>query len=50
MYWRGVTAPFAAHLVFYRLLGEQLSIERVMHGARDLPRRLMELPESESAT
>lgn len=37
--------PFGKHLIFYQT-GNQLSIERVMHGARDLPRRLLEDPES----
>lgn len=35
--------PFDKHLLFYQA-GEQLSIERIMHGARDLPRRLLEEP------
>jgi toxin ParE1/3/4 len=35
--------PFEKHLIFYQV-GSQLSIERVMHGARDLPRRLAEDP------
>lgn len=35
--------PFDKHLVFYQA-GDELSIERVMHGSRDLPRRLIELP------
>ncbi len=33
---------FAVHLIFYRSGASTLSIERVMHGARDLPRRLLE--------
>lgn len=37
--------PFDKHLIFYQA-GERLSIERIMHGARDLPRRLLEDPES----
>jgi toxin ParE1/3/4 len=44
MRWRAVAAPFSAHLVFYRELGDEVSIERVMHGARDLPQRLIEPP------
>ncbi len=36
--------PFSKHLLFYQA-GSHLSIERVMHGARDLPRRLLEDPE-----
>ena len=35
---------FGVHLVFYRSVGGVLSIERVMHGARDLPRQLLEPP------
>jgi plasmid stabilization system protein ParE len=34
--------PFEAHVVFYKAAGKRLSIERVMHGARGLPRRLIE--------
>ena len=37
---------FSAHLVFYRWSGDIVSIERVMHGARDLERRLAEPPEN----
>ena len=33
--------PFDKHLIFYQA-GDQLSIERVMHGARDLPLQLLE--------
>ena len=36
--------PFHKHILFYRSAGNVLSIERVMHGARNLPRRLMEPP------
>ncbi|MCX8495989.1 MAG: hypothetical protein ORN51_07385 [Akkermansiaceae bacterium] len=36
--------PFDCHLLFY-LESNTLRIERVMHGARDLPNRLMEDPE-----
>ncbi len=39
--------PFDKHLIFYQA-GEQLSIERVMHGAHDLPRRLLDEPASEA--
>jgi plasmid stabilization system protein ParE len=38
-----VGKPFGQHIVFYQP-GEILGIERVMHGARDLPRRLLEEP------
>ena len=37
-----VVGPFGAHLVFYRTGEATLDIERIMHGARDLPRRLLE--------
>ncbi len=37
---------FDKHLIFYRAT-DTLSIERVMHGARDLPRRLTEEPGTE---
>ncbi|WP_395742920.1 type II toxin-antitoxin system RelE/ParE family toxin [Prosthecobacter sp.] len=36
--------PFHKHLIFYQA-EDHLSIERIMHGARDLPRRLLEEPE-----
>jgi len=39
-----VGRPFEVHLVFYRAGAGVLSIERVMHGARNLPRRLLEPP------
>jgi plasmid stabilization system protein ParE len=39
-----VAGHFAAHLVFYRVRGEELTIG-VMHGGRDIPRRLLEPPE-----
>jgi toxin ParE1/3/4 len=35
--------PFDRHLIFYTA-GNPLRIERVMHGARDLPNRLLEAP------
>jgi toxin ParE1/3/4 len=39
-----VAGRFSVHLIFYRASGDELRIERVMHGARDLPRRLLEVP------
>lgn len=39
-----VKKPFDRHLLFY-LDGNTLRIERVMHGARDLPHRLLENPQ-----
>jgi len=41
-----VGGSFGVHLIFYRTTRTELSIERVMHGARDLPRRLLESPET----
>jgi toxin ParE1/3/4 len=41
--WR-VRRPYNRHLVFYRFDDETLFAERVLHGARDLPRRLLESP------
>ncbi|MBI2949632.1 MAG: type II toxin-antitoxin system RelE/ParE family toxin [Verrucomicrobia bacterium] len=40
-----IGSGFNSHLVFYRVAGDALSVERIMHGARDLERRLMEPPE-----
>lgn len=37
-----VQRPFHRYLVFYRWSPEELSVERVMHGSRDLPHRLLE--------
>lgn len=37
-----VVSPFEVHLLFYRHNATELSAERLMHGARDLPRRLVE--------
>ena len=39
---------FGIHLIFYRCAEKELSIERVMHGARDIPRRILEPPQLES--
>jgi plasmid stabilization system protein ParE len=37
-----VEKPFQKILIFYRHNATELSAERLMHGARDLPRRLSE--------
>jgi plasmid stabilization system protein ParE len=37
-----VQPPFQKILIFYRHTATELSAERLMHGARDLPRRLVE--------
>jgi toxin ParE1/3/4 len=39
-----VGGRFGVHLIFYRAEDTRLTIERVMHGARNLPRRLTEPP------
>jgi len=42
-----IERPFNRILVFYRAEGEVLHGVRLMHGARDLPRRLVEPPATE---
>ena len=42
-----VNPPFHKHLIFYRHNATTLFSERVVHGARDLPRRLLQLPGAE---
>lgn len=37
-----VEPPFQKLLVFYRFTANELTVERLMHSARDLPRRLIE--------
>ena len=37
-------APFRVHLIFYREEGERLVVFRVLHGMKDLPRRLTQPP------
>lgn len=39
-----VRPPFDRHLIFYRFDNTILYAERVVHGGRDLPRRLIESP------
>lgn len=41
-----VGTKFGDHLIFYRTDGRFVSIERVMHGSRDLEPRLLEPPEN----
>ena len=36
--------PYGVHLIFYRHTDSELFAERIMHGARNLPRRLLEPP------
>jgi toxin ParE1/3/4 len=42
-----VRKPFDRHLIFYRVCGDTLDVVRIVHGMRDLPRRLLEPPEAE---
>jgi len=44
--WR-VKPPFQRLLIFYRFDSGVLTAERLIHGGRDLPRRLIESPFSE---
>ena len=39
--------PFDRHLIYYRISGEELVAFRVVSGARDLPRRLLDPPGTE---
>ena len=45
--WR-VVKPFHRHLIFYRFDEQHLYVERLIHGTRDLPRRLRLSPDEES--
>lgn len=42
-----VEPPFNRFLIFYRVTSDTLEAWRLMHGARDLPRRLVEPPITE---
>ena len=42
-----VQRPFHKHIIFYRFSDEALWLGRLIHGARDLPRRLAEPPGAE---
>lgn len=42
-----VEKPFQKHLIFYRFNSTTLCAERAVHGARDLPRRLLQSPGTE---
>jgi toxin ParE1/3/4 len=39
-----VEPPFSKTILFYRVTDTQLEAWRLMHGSRDLPRRLLEPP------
>ena len=43
-----VGKPFQKHLIFYRYDETTLSAERAVHGARDLPTRLLQPPGDET--
>jgi plasmid stabilization system protein ParE len=43
-----IERPFNKLLVFYRVSGDVLHAVRLLHGARDLPRRLSEPPLSDA--
>ena len=40
-------APFGRFLVFYRVTADEVRAARLLHGMRDLPRRLLDPPGSE---
>ena len=42
-----VEKPFDRHLIYYRISGGELVALRVVPGARDLPRRLLDPPGAE---
>ena len=46
--WRFMVVfrPFQKHVLFYETEGDGVLLRRAMHGQRDLPRRLLEPPES----
>jgi len=44
--WR-VDAPFERHLIFYRVEAGAVVVVRIIHGMRDLPRRLLDPPGAE---
>ena len=39
-----IQPPFHRHLIFYRFDAKSLFAERLVHGARDLPRRVSQSP------
>jgi plasmid stabilization system protein ParE len=42
-----IKGSFEKHLIFYRVEDDTLVVFRVLHGVRDLPRRLLEPPGAE---
>lgn len=43
-----VERPFEKHILYYRFTPDTLILERLIHGARDLPRRLREAPDAQT--
>ena len=41
-----VFRPFQKHVLFYEVVGDDVVLRRAMHGHRDLPKRLVEPPDS----
>ena len=39
-----IERPFQKHILFFRFTNHTLILERLIHGARDLPRRITESP------
>jgi plasmid stabilization system protein ParE len=46
--WRffPILRPFGKHLVFYEILAEEVVLRRTAHGHRELPNRLLDIPET----
>jgi plasmid stabilization system protein ParE len=46
--WRFIVVfrPFQKHILFYEIDGDDILLRRALHGHRDLPRRLVEPPET----
>ena len=46
--WRFIVVfrPFQKHILFYEISGDEVLLRGAMHGHRDLPRRLIEPPET----
>jgi plasmid stabilization system protein ParE len=41
-----VFRPFQKHVIFYEAGAQEIILRRTMHGHRNLPRRLLDLPEN----
>jgi plasmid stabilization system protein ParE len=44
-----LSRPFHAHLVFYTVMDDDVTLRRTMHGSRDLARRLLQPPGADEA-